>query len=78
MYGNILDQYQLQSSFYSLYEPELQTCVELIKSNPGMTKKVLKDLPKYWNTYLLDNLVLNTKSRSIFCWSGKIYVYLNI
>lgn len=73
MYGKILDQYQLQASFYALYEPEVQTCVELLKRDSVLTKKVLKDLPKYASTYLLDNLVLNTKSRSIFCWSGNNY-----
>lgn len=73
MYGQKLDQYQLQASFYCLFEPELQTCLDLIKEDAVLTKKVLKDLNKYTATYLLDVLVLNTKSRSIFCWSVPEY-----
>lgn len=71
MYGEKLNQEQLQASLYTLYEPELLCCVELLLRSDGLNKKAAKGLPKYNSTYLLDALDLNTKSRSVFCWSGK-------
>lgn len=71
MYGDKVDQYQLQFSFYTLYEPEIQSSVQLLSNYTGTNKKLLKELPKFASTYLLDILELNTKSRSVFCWSGK-------
>lgn len=73
MYGQTMDQYQLQMSLYCLFEPELQTCLAQLAKDPAMTKKISKNISKYTSTYLLDVLVLNTKSRSIFCWSVPEY-----
>ena len=59
----------LQESLYSLYEPEVETCRNILLGLPGLHKDHIKKLPKFTKTYLLDVLELNSKSRCIFCWS---------
>lgn len=71
MYGDSLNQVQFQNSFYAVFDPEIQTVVENFVAEPGIHKKLKKEFPKFSSTYLLDSLELNTKSRCVFCWSGK-------
>ena len=59
----------LQESLYSLYEPEVETCMNVLLGMQGLHKDHTKKLPKFTKTYLLDILELNSKSRCIFCWS---------
>jgi hypothetical protein len=109
-----LNQLELQTNFYTLYEPEVATATEWITSRPiafddpkkiasssvqgvktdssntdgttatiaepeesvptvvlGSDKKRSKALSKLGKNFLLDTLEINTKSRSVFCWSGE-------
>jgi hypothetical protein len=106
-----LNQLELQTNFYTLYEPEVAAATEWIISRPivfdaskksavpsnqdvpttsdsataaiveqeedvptvalGADKKRAKALNKLSKNFLLDTLEINTKSRSIFCWSGE-------
>jgi hypothetical protein len=72
LYGTPLTQVQLQSSFYSLYDPEVQATVEMYLLIPDLKKDQKKSFPKLAKTFLLDNMELNSKSRCVFSWSGNV------
>ena len=42
----------------------------LLKAVDGLSKKDIKIFEKFSNTYLLDKLEINTKSRCVLAWSG--------
>ena len=71
MYGPELNQERLQECFYSLYEPEIQTCSALFLLSPTIHKQHRKVLPKFAKTYLLDKAELNVKLRCVLAWSGE-------
>lgn len=39
----------------------------------GLHADLVKKIPKFTDTYLLDRLELNVKSRCVFCWSDKAF-----
>jgi len=75
--GSTMNQQQLQSCLYSLYEPEIQTCVAVISAIDGLNKKQLKPAIRFANTFLLDHLELNTKARCLLAWSDPNYSGFN-
>eukprot|EP01038_Epipyxis_sp_PR26KG_P011535 gene11535-15451_t len=83
LFGQVNNQFNqelLQESFYSLYEPEIETCLSLFKrisNNENVHKHHIKRLPKFGNTYLLDKLELNAKARCVLAWSDPNYSGFN-
>lgn len=71
LYGDHFNQEKLQECFYSLYEPEIETCTTLLLANPNIHKHHRKLLPKFTRTYLLDKAELNVKLRCVLAWAGK-------
>lgn len=65
--------FTLQSCFYTLLEPEIivvsKAYLSVHQSNQKVYKKFEKNISKFTNSYLLDTLDLNTKSRCVFAWS---------
>ena len=62
----------LQSSFYSVLEPEVETVSEAAMTVLESHKDHMKALLKITPTYLLDKLEVNVKSRCVFAWSGEL------
>ena len=78
--GGNITQMKLQDSFYGIFEPEIQTVLSLFKLliSPNMKVRGLqkihkKALTKLGDSFLLDILELNTKSRMVFCWADVKY-----
>lgn len=70
-------QHTLQTSFYSLYESEIQAVVRHLDKYPMQVKAHGKLLRKNTpSSYLLDTLELNTKARCILAWMGKKTFFL--
>ncbi len=69
LYLPALDQASLQNAFYVMYDPEVATVGSALKIVRGLHKDLAKQIPKFADSYLLDRLELNVKSRSVFCWS---------
>lgn len=70
-HGNVkFTQALLQSSYYSLLEPEVaavtEACTTVLEDSTDHVKAIKKVTP----IYLLDKLELNVKSRCVFAWSG--------
>lgn len=70
LYGPEFNQERMQECFYSLYEPEIQTCTELFLAKQSVHPHHRKELPKFAKTYLLDKHELNVKLRCVLAWSG--------
>lgn len=70
----------LQSTYYSLLEPEVATVTEAARTVLEASKDHIKTIKKVTPIYLLDKLELNVKSRCVFAWSGKLSTcnYLHI
>lgn len=71
LFGPELNQERMQECFYSLYEPEVHTCMSLFLQNPALHPHHKKTMPKFAKAYLLDKHDLNMKLRCILGWSGK-------
>lgn len=67
----MLTQNRLQEAFYAIYDPEIAASLDLFCEFKKADKKYVKSVRRFASTYLLDKLELNTKSRCVFCWSGK-------
>ena len=72
LFGEELNQERLQECFYTLFEPEVQTCTALFLLKPTIHKHHRKLLPKFAKTYLLDTAELNVKLRCLLAWSGEL------
>jgi hypothetical protein len=62
----------LQSTFYSILEPEVATATEVCRIVLESSKDHVKAIKKVTPIYLLDKLELNVKSRCVFAWSGEL------
>lgn len=71
LYSPSLDQASLQDAFYVLYDPEVATVSSALMIVRGLHNDLAKQIPKFTDSYLLDRLELNVKSRSVFCWSDE-------
>jgi len=69
LYSSEFNQWQLQDSFYQIFEQEVQAVTNTFLLVRGLRKLHFKNLPKYSGSYLLDVLDLNMKSRCVFSWS---------
>ena len=63
----------LQSSYYSILEPEVATASEACKLVLASSKDHVKAIKRITPIYLLDKLELNVKSRCVFAWSDPKY-----
>jgi len=63
----------LQSSYYSILEPEVATASEACRLVLASSKDHVKAIKKVTPIYLLDKLELNVKSRCVFAWSDPKY-----
>lgn len=70
LYNQTFTQADLQSSFYLIYNAEIEAVLNGFKAFPGLQKSHLKKFPSAARVYLLDTLELNSKSRCVFAWSG--------
>jgi hypothetical protein len=71
LYGSPLTNAELQDGFYALFEPEVKLVGDFMQQTPRFSsKKHKKQLKKWLDTYLLDELELNVKTRCVFMWVG--------
>jgi hypothetical protein len=79
--GKSFQQTQLQDAFYAIYEPEVLTASFIFSEFKKDDVRYVKQIKKFSSSYLLDKMELNSKSRSVFCWTGAYsvfyYVYID-
>jgi hypothetical protein len=69
LYSSEFNQWQLQDSFYQIFEQEVSAVANTFLLVRGLRKLHFTNLPKYSGSYLLDVLDLNMKNRCVFSWS---------
>jgi hypothetical protein len=76
LYASEFNQWQMQDSFYQIYEQEVSAVAKIFLLVRGLRKIHFKTIPKYSASYLLDVLDLNMKSRCVFAWSDPTFTGL--
>lgn len=71
LYSSPMSNAALQDGFYALFDPEVKLIGDFLQQTPQFSAKKHKKIMKKWlDTYLLDDLELNVKSRCVFVWVG--------
>lgn len=71
LYSSPMTNATLQDGFYALFEPEVKLIGDYLQQTTQFSSKKHKKIMKKWlDTYLLDDLELNVKSRCVFVWVG--------
>lgn len=71
LYSSPMTNAELQDGFYALFEPEVKLVGDFLQQTAQFSSKKHKKVMKKWlDTYLLDDLELNVKSRCVFVWVG--------